>query len=199
MVAAILAVVGMVVYGTFVRGINIWKRVSRPANTEDIGVFFKNITYDLRNGIKLTGLRFRGGRREISIPTRVKHNRKEGIEQTIGKTTYSFDRRRKTLYKSSASYSEVYRRKRGRKRTLAENISSLRFEYYVYDVEKDKYSWVTSWQEQDRAFGEEVEENLPLIVKIEVGIPKGKSDQKFAKTVFVPSGCCWPSDEEESK
>ena len=60
LVAGILVVVGMVVYGTFVRGITIWRRVSQPVSTEDVGLFFKNISYDLRNSFKMAGLKFRG-------------------------------------------------------------------------------------------------------------------------------------------
>jgi prepilin-type N-terminal cleavage/methylation domain-containing protein len=197
LVSALLAVVGMVVYGTFVRGVNIWQRVSQPAGTEDIGLFFKNISYDLSNSFKLTDLKFRGAKRQVSFPTRIKRHSKEGIEDSIGQVTYSFDRRKNELYKSQANYSEVYHKKAGRKRTLAEGISSLQFEYFVYDAERKKYSWVTSWQERDEPFGAEVEENMPLIVKIKVAIPKGEFEQEFVKTVRVPSACCWPMDEEK--
>ena len=199
LVAAILAVVGMVVYGTFVRGINIWRRVSQPAGTEDVGLFFKNISYDLRNSFKMTGLKFRGTKRQVSFPTRIKHHHKGGVEDSVGQVTYSFDRRRSNLYKSQANYSEVYRKKTGRKRILAGGISSLQFEYFVYNAERKKYSWVTSWQDRDEPFGVEVEANLPLIVKIEVGIPKGEFEQKFVKTIFIPSACCWPFIDEPKK
>ena len=199
LVAALLVVVGMVVYGTFVRGINIWKRVSNPVSTEDVGLFFKNISYDLRNSFKIADLKFRGAKRQISFPTRIKHYSKEGVEDSIGQVTYSFDRRKKELYKSQANYSEVYHKKTGRKRMLAEGISSLQFEYFVYDAERKKYSWVSSWQERDEPFGAEVEENLPLIVRVAVGIPKGQFEQKFVKTISIPSACCWPFIGEEEK
>ncbi|MCK5012451.1 MAG: type II secretion system protein [Candidatus Omnitrophica bacterium] len=199
LVTGILAVVGMVVYGTFVRGITIWRRVSQPASTEDVGLFFKNISYDLRNSFKMSGLKFRGGKREISFSTRIRHHDRGETEDSIGQVTYSFDRRKNKLHKSQANYSEIYRKKSGRKRVLAEDISSLQFEYFAYNAERKKYSWVTSWQERDEPFGEEVKENLPLIVKIEVGIPKGEFKQKFVKTVSIPSACCWPFADEEEK
>ena len=66
----------------------------------------------------------------------------------------------------------------------------------MYDPEDKKYSWVSSWQEKDGLFEEEAEDNLPLIVKVEVGIPKGKIDQKFVKRIQIPSACCWPLLEE---
>ena len=199
LVAAILAVVGMVVYGTFVRGVNIWSRVSQPDAAEDVSLFFKNIAYDLRNSFKMTGMAFRGAKTAVSFPTRIKRHNKGGVGDSIGEVAYSFDRRNKELHKSQSSYSEVYRKKPGRKRTLAKGISSLRFEYFIYDPKQMKYSWVSKWQEEDGPFGEEKEENLPLIVKIEVGIPKGHFDQKFVKTVPIPSACCWPFIDEEGK
>ncbi len=45
---AILVVIGMALYGTFASGISIWKRVSQRSVTEDVGLIFKNMSYDLR-------------------------------------------------------------------------------------------------------------------------------------------------------
>lgn len=199
LVAAILAVVGMVVYGTFVRGIDIWQRISQPTGTEDVALFFKNISYDLRNSFQITGIKFRGTKRQISFPTRVRRYHDGSVEDSVGKVTYSFDRKNKALYKSQASYSEIYHNKSGRKRLLAENINFLEFEYFTYDEQKKKYSWVTSWQERDEPFGIEAEENLPLIVKVELGILRDGAEQKFAKTIYIPSACCWPFIDEEGK
>lgn len=198
LVTAILAVVGMVLYGTFASGVNIWRRVSQPSVTEDISLFFKNISYDLRNSFKMTGIKFRGGERQISFPTRIRYHDTDGIEDSIGKVTYSFDRRKGRLYKKQANYSEIYRKKPGRKRMLVEGISSLRFQYFIYDPKEKKYSWGAHWQERDDPFGEEIEDNLPLVVKIEIGIPKkeGQFEQKFVKTVLIPSACCWPFVDE---
>lgn len=200
LVTAILAVVGMAIYGSFASGINIWQRVTQPSEIEDVGLFFKNISYDLRNSFLIDNIRFRGGATQISFPTRIKHHAKGAVEDSIGKVAYSFDRRKKKLHKSQADYSEVYRKKPGRKRLLIEGISSLQFHYFVYDAERKKYSWLTNWQETDEPFGTEAEYNLPLIVKIVVGIPKGDFEKKFVKTVSIPSACCWPFiDEKENE
>ncbi|MBN1870243.1 MAG: hypothetical protein JW847_06700 [Candidatus Omnitrophica bacterium] len=200
LVAAMLAAVGMAVYGAFVRGISIWQRVSQPANTENVGVFFKNISYDLRNSFKMASLKFHGEEARISFPTRIEHHQNEGAEDSIGLVTYSFKRRDKALYKSQADYSTAYLKKPGDERMIADGISSLQFEYYVYDAERKKYSWVTNWQDRDSSFGVEVEKNLPLIVDIEVGVPSDGKEQIFKKSVFIPSACCWPFiDDEENE
>jgi len=196
LVSAILMVVGMALYGTFTSGINIWKRVSQRPVTEDVGLFFKNISYDLRNSFKVENIKFRGGRRHISFPTRIRRRDGEKLKDSIGQIAYSFDRKKGEVYKKQASYSEVYRKKSGRKRVLAEGISSLQFQYFIYDSEREKYSWVTNWQERDDPFGAEEEDRLPLIVRIEIGIPKEKFEQKFVKTVSIPSACCWPLIDE---
>lgn len=192
LVTVILTVVGMAVYGAFANGINIWKRVTRRPVTEDVYVFFKNISYDLRNSFKITGIKFRGGGSRVSFPTRIKYRDNEGVEDSVGEVVYSFDRRKKTLYKQRANYSEIFVKKQGRKTALIEGVSSLHLRYFIYDPEDKKYSWVTSWQESDELFGAETEERLPLIVRIEIGIPMGRAEQKFVKTVPIPSACCWP-------
>jgi len=75
-------------------------------------------------------------------------------------------------------------------------VSSLSFKYFVYDSERKKYLWVTSWQESDISFGRQIEESLPLIVRIEVGILGEKGEQKIVKNIAVPSACCWPFIED---
>ena len=196
LVTAILAVIGMAVYGTFSNGINIWKKVTEDSVAENINLFFERISFDLRNSFKLTGIRFKGERTQVSFPSRVKYIGENGIENTIGQITYSLDGRKKTLKRKEENYSEVYNKKAGSTRILSENISSLKFKYYVYDANYKKYSWVTHWQERDETFGIQVEEQLPLIVKVEVGIPSEKGEQIFVKTVQLPTGCCWPFDGE---
>ena len=75
---------------------------------------------------------------------------------------------------------------------MSEAISSLNFRYFIYDSGKKKYKWVTSWQESDETFGRQIEESLPLIVRVEVTIPNERGEQKYVKNVAIPSACCWP-------
>lgn len=195
-VTAILAVVGMALYGTFANGINIWKKVTQESVTEDVNLFFEKISHELRNSFKMTGMEFRGGKSRVSFPTKIKHKSEAGVELLVKQVTYAFDKRKKTLKRTLVDYSEHYRKRPGREQILAQDISSLRLQYFVYEPEEKKYSWVTHWQEKENPFGKEVEESLPLIVRIEVGIPKGRFEQKFVKTVSIPSACCWPFVDE---
>ena len=197
LVTAILAVIGMAVYGTFSNGLNIWEKVTEDSVEEDIYLFFEKISVDLRNSFKLTGLRFKGGKTKVSFPSMIKYKGEDGLENTIGEVTYYIDRKKKALMRREANYSEIYRKKPGSVRMLSENISSLQFKYYVYEEKYKKYAWVTDWQLSDEYFGEVVEETLPLVVKIEIGIPGEKGEQKFVKTVQLPMGCCWPFEDDE--
>jgi len=192
LVTAILSVTGLAVYGTFASGISIWKTITQESACEDINIFFEKISFDLRSSFKLTGLRFRGGENKVSFPVKIKTSGDDGIKNSIGEVTYSYDWRKRTLNKRQATYGEAYRKKSGKKSILQEEVSSLNFQYFVYDPDKKDYSWVTSWQEEDLTLGRQVEENLPLIVRVEVGIPKESGEQKFVKNVAIPSACCWP-------
>jgi len=197
LVTAILAVIGMAVYGTFSNGVNIWKKVTEDNVVEDVNLFFEKISVDLRNSFKLTGIRFKGGRTQISFPSRMKYRGKDGIENTIGQVSYSLDKKREVLKRTKKNYSEVYLKGAGSSQILSENIKSLQFQYYIYDENYKKYSWVTRWQERDDTFGIQVEEKLPLIVKIKIGIPSENGEQTFVKTVQLPTGCCWPFSVDE--
>ena len=86
LVTAILAVIGMAVYGTFSNGLNIWEKVTEDSVEEDIYLFFEKISVDLRNSFKLTGLRFKGGKTKVSFPSMIKYRSKEkDINETRGK------------------------------------------------------------------------------------------------------------------
>ena len=196
LVMVILGVVGLAVYGTFANGLNIWKRITQQNQPEDINVFFEKITFDLRNSFKLTGIRFRGGKTRIAFPTRTKYIDDEQLKESIGQVTYAFNGRMKTIDQSEASYSDVFYKREGKKRILANDIRSLRFEYYKFDPDKKEYAWVSSWQEEDQSFGLETAEQLPLIVKVELAVENGGREVEYVRTIPVPSACCWPMDGE---
>jgi len=197
LVTSMLAVIGLTLYGTFTNGINIWKTVTQESTTEDISLFFEKISHDLRNSFKMTGVRFKGGKHEVSFPARIKYKGDDGLVDSIGRVTYSYDRRKKALKKEEMNYNQIFKKKPGLDRVLTEAASSLNFKYFVYDSEKKDYSWVTSWQESDETFGRQIEESLPLIVRVEVGIPGERGEQKFVKNIALPSACCWPFIDEE--
>lgn len=196
LVTSIVAVIGMVVYGTFANGMSIWRKVTEETQAEDINLLLDKIAFDLRNSFQLTGLRFKGEGRRVSFPAQMKYQDQGELKNTIGRVSYYVDRRKKTLVRNEANYSEVFRRKQGTDRVLSENISSLKFRYFIYDEQRKVYMWVDQWQDQEEAFGLKTEERLPLIVQVEVGIPGDKKEQTFVRTVKIPSGCCWPLEEE---
>lgn len=199
LVTVILAVIGLSLYGTFANGVNIWKKITSPSVTEDVSLFFEKISYDLRNSFKITGLKFRGGQTEMSFPTKIKsYDAPVGFKDSIGRVTYSFNRHKKTIIQDRADYSEVYLNKSVPGRILVQGVSFLDFEYYVFDAQQKKYSWVTNWQERDDSFGIQAEDNIPLMVRIELGLIKNGLEQKFVKLVSIPSACCWPFVEEQN-
>lgn len=200
LVAGMLGVIGLSVYGTFANGIIIWKRVTQETATEDLTLFFEKVTFDLRNTFKLTGVRFRGERHKVTFPVRVHIKGEEGVAPSIGEVSYYFDGRNKALIREELNYSQIFRQRPGTKRVVAGEIQSLDFEYYVYDANKKQYSWVSHWQDRDETFGIEVEEQLPLIVRIMVGVHDAneKNIRTLNRTVQVPSACCWPLAKEDS-
>src|SRR3989338_2281677 len=133
LVMVILGVVGAAIYGTFANGINIWKRVTQQTQTEDINLFFEKLSFDLRNSFVYTGIKFRGGRSKVIFPTRMKVSDGTEIKDTIGQVTYSFNRRKRTLNQNVADYSDVYYKKPGKERVLAEEVNSLQFDYFVFE------------------------------------------------------------------
>jgi prepilin-type N-terminal cleavage/methylation domain-containing protein len=194
LVMVILGIVGLAIYGTFANGLNIWKRITQQTQTEDINLFFEKITFDLRNSFKLAGVKFRGGRTEIRFPHRTKYVDDEKIKDSIGQVTYSFNSRKKTIDKSEASYSDIFYNREGTRRVLAEKIQSLRFAFFIFDPRDKQYAWVTSWQEKDQPLGIVIEENLPLIVRVELSVEDDGREIKYVRTIPLPSACCWPME-----
>ncbi len=188
LVSAILSVIGIAVYTALSNGIRLWKRINQEAPQEDISIFFVKISYDLRSLVKHSAASFSGGPDSISFPTFVVSETEEGImKRDLGMVSYYFGKEENVVSREQSNYSQIYLSKPGPARRLLKGVDSLTFRYYCYDPENEEYIWLDAWNADEAPPGVNVDESLPLSVKVEIGLD-GYQDEKFCAIVPVPVG-----------
>ena len=174
-VTAMLSIVSLVVYATLNNGIKIWQRINQEIPVEDMDIFFEKFASDLRNSLKITGITFSGEEDGFEFATLVNSQRLE--KTTVGKVKYKYDYSKSEIMREQMDYSNIYNSESGIGRTAARNIKSMKFNYYIYDDEKQEYIW------RDEYTGQQ---GLPAAVRIELELKNNDQTNKFTKTVSIP-------------
>ena len=182
LVVLTMAIVSLAVYSLLNNGIKIYKRLNKLVPEEGLDIFFDKFSLDLKNSFNFSGINFSGGQDSFEIATLVsslKLNKK-----TVGKVIYSYDRAKKTISRQLRDFSELSSGKEGVVTDSIKDVRYLKFYYYLYDNEKNAFSWKEVW---DR-------ENPPLAVRVELELDpeNGLQNKKFVKTVGISaSNCLW--------
>lgn len=173
-VTAMLSVISLALYSTFSNGIKIWQKVNQNIPTEDVDIFFEKFTSDLRNSLKMTGISFVGEEDKVEFATLV--NSQKLQKTTVGEIKYRFNYGKGEIVRQKMDYSDIYNGEGGLGETLLQNVKSVKFQYYIYDTEKQRYLWQDEW----------VKQGLPLAVRVEVELKNDGQTSKFIKTVNIP-------------
>lgn len=173
-VTAMLSIISLALYSTFSNGIKIWQKINQDIPAEDVNIFFEKFTSDLRNSLKIAGISFVGGEDEIEFATLV--NSKKLQKTTIGEIKYKFNSGEGEIIRQKMDYSDVYNGEDGMREALLQKVKSMKFQYYCYDTEKQRYLWQGEW----------VKQGLPLAVRVEVELKNDGQASKFTKTVNIP-------------
>lgn len=177
LVAMMLAVVSLAIYNVLSNGVKIWQRIHKSITAEDVDIFFEKFTSDVRNSARFKTIRFFGDGENLGFATLV--NSTSLAKRIVGEVRYSFNPYSWKVRRERRDYSQLYLGERGSSQELLTNAKALKFRYYAYDVEKKEYVWQDEWQK----------ENLPLAVRVEVGI-KNDNEQAdiYTRTVSMPVG-----------
>lgn len=199
MTAGLSAFVGVTLYSAFANGINIWQKILQDMDAEDVNIFLEKTARDLRGSFQFQGIAFRGTSDQMSFPVLMQSRGRDGVKKEIGEAVYTFHPKTGEVGRRYRNYSDVYQEKMGREEKLIGRIRTLEFQYYYYDLEQKNYFWAPSWQEQEKALGQEEKEILPVAVRIRVGIQGEGGPEEFVKTVSIPSGCCAVEEDEDEQ
>ncbi len=172
-VTAMLSVVSMALYATLNNGIRIWQKVNHEIPAQEVDIFFEKFASDLKNSVKVTNISFSGNEDGFELPTLVNSRR---LGRTVGKVQYKFNYSQYGATRRQMDYSDIYNGEGGTEEVLINNVKSLKFQYYIYDSEKQEYLW------QD----EQIKQALPLAIKIELELKNNDQTNKFTKTVSIP-------------
>ena len=186
LVAVILSIIGLSVYGAFNNGIKVWKRIVKNITQEDVSIFFDKISRDLRNTFQYSGVKFEGTAESITFPALVVSD--EQVDG-IGCVSYFVDSHKNTVNRTQMDYSQIYRDITPTARKLVNNIEKLTFQYYYDDSDAGQFYWKSSWEEEE-------EKKLPLAVRIQIEFYEDGRKNDVIQTVFIPV-CKIPETFEE--
>jgi len=174
-VTVTLSVISLAIYATFNNGIKIWQKINKQIPEEDLTIFFDRFSSDLKNSFKFTGLTFSGKEDELEFATIL--NSPALHKRTVGKVVYFYDPYEKILNREEKDFSQIYENKKGSIQQSIRDVKSLRFRYYFYDAERKEYLWQDEWESEE----------LPLAVRIQLELEYGTENNKFVKTVNIPT------------
>lgn len=174
LVITLLSVVSLAMFAVFNNGIKIWQRINKQLPQEDIAIFLDKFNRDLRNSFEFEGIKFTGGRQEISFATLVS-SRQLGC-RTVGRVTYSYQPFEARLSRRQDDFSQAFSSQENEFSQPLNNIKSLKFQYYFYNQDAKEYLWLDDWGK----------DSLPLAVRIELETGDTGQIRKFTQTVGLP-------------
>ncbi len=174
-VSAMIPVISFAIYASFNNSIKIWQRINKEIPGEDLNIFFDKFALDLRNSFRFSGIKFLGKENEVEFAAIVSSQRLEKI--AVGKVIYSYDTKNSTVTREQKDFSHIYNNESGLIRQVLNDIKSLKFHYYFYNVQDKEYFWLEEW----------FNEALPLAVRVELEIKQGGRINKFIRTVSIPA------------
>ncbi len=171
-----LSVISVAIYATFSAGIKIWQKTNNALPQEDVNIFCEKLEIDLRNSFQFTDIDFIGGRDKLSFPSIVSSRRLD--MRTIGEVTYLYKHYEGTVTRERRDFSHISRDNDGIKQDILEGVRYLKFKYYFFDKQNKKYVWESEY----------VNKRPPAAVRVEVGFKDYIENDKFIKTVYIPTG-----------
>lgn len=171
-----MTVLALAIYSTLSSGVKIWQRLGSEVSAEDVDIFFEKLTADLRSAVVYKAIDFSGEEDGFSLPALVASQRLN--IKTVGKVEYSFDSGKKIVRRSVTDFSGISREESPTTiQEVLRDVTSLRFEYYVYDKALKQYLWQSGWSEK-----------VPIAIKVELEMERDGKSVNFAQTVGIPIG-----------
>lgn len=205
-VAAIAAIISLAVMAAFASGINIFSRIETSTSVKaGVLLALERIERDIRNSFSYKDIGFTGEAGKIVFPGMVRRSGEKGrLEESLGAVSYYVADNEKipTLFREERPYPLAVKGGSANKGTAAAIIpvEYIRFSYYKYDKESRTYSWAEYWDtskdKPDDQSGTEIkkplissigdmEEKLPLAVKIEISYNDGGRARSLGRSVFL--------------
>ncbi|HOW36417.1 MAG TPA: hypothetical protein PL155_08410 [Candidatus Omnitrophota bacterium] len=182
LVIGLLAAISIAVYSAFSGGLKVWQRAKGALAQEDIMIFLDKISYDLRNSLMYSQIRFEGKPQSISFgaivrtPVDLKKNPKgDDYTDEIGKVEYYFDGNKKNMYRRQANYSQAINHRFSKEYLLSKDITSLKFQYYY----RSGATYVLK---------ENAKDILPSCVRIDLEFKDRKDRRNIVRLVNIPKG-----------
>ncbi|MBI3322557.1 MAG: prepilin-type N-terminal cleavage/methylation domain-containing protein [Candidatus Omnitrophica bacterium] len=179
---ALVAVVGLTVFGVFSGGMNIWERVQGTGSRDRlVELTLEQVRRDLCGARFFEPVGFEGAYDEISFPSLVTMTYKRGKQEfeveEPGRVGYWFNSIQGTLARSEHGYRLTRRyRLRDSRRPVLLGVRRVRFSYAKLKSDGKEVEWSGRWEPAD---------GHPAAVKIEIGYLDETTQQERNRSLLV--------------
>lgn len=184
---SLVALVSLGIYGLFDSGIRVMKKVSRPVSEEHIHFFLEKFSHDFQNLFSYTGIPFQGEANSASFATAIQTHSDLGGDEGIGRVTYVYDEKDKTIYRKQLNVSEFYEaiedgieNELDHAEGVLTQIASCRFQYYRFNPADQSYLWEQAWDQLGENKG------LPAAIQIDFSFVDDGEEYDVSRTITIP-------------
>lgn len=182
LVVSLVAGISITLYHSLVNGLKVWQKSQLLVAEEDVAVFFDKISFDLKNAVLMSNLRYYGHSTQFGFPAIVKtladpnstFTQGEYVDQ-IGSVEYYFDSFQKTMNRRAANYSLALNRRFGLESTLIHSVSNATFKYYYFS-------------DQGESISDVVLDVIPIGVEIEIELDGQGAKKILKRYIEIPIG-----------
>jgi prepilin-type N-terminal cleavage/methylation domain-containing protein len=179
---SLVSVIGMTLYSSLASGINVARRITRPASDEDLAIFFEKISREVANSFPYSEIPFQGDELQFSFPTLIRSEKPIEFDSTVGRVTYLYESSSNRLSRRQENVSQVHEEEESKSGPVLRDVTSLSFQYFVLDSSTKEYLWSEEWDsvEQDG--------KLPLAVQMTLEYSDEGKKRELVRTIPIPTG-----------
>lgn len=182
LVAALVAGISIAVANAFANGLKLWKKADELTRQTQSGVFFQQLSQDLRQAVQIKTIPFKGSVDQIEIPTFVTRIAgaiddlgQERLVQQIGAVRYRYDAARQVIVRSTASYGEFFNRQFTSEIVVCSHVKQADFSYIIS-------------AEKGTKMIDRIDNQVPIAVNVKIVLEEARESVELARYCPIPIG-----------
>lgn len=174
-VASLLGIISLAVYGALSGGVSISKKLSSEKFSNDLMLAWKRLQKDLRGQLKYRSIPFVGEEEEMSFPSLVSTEERDSGQprhDEVGRMRYHHDRSCHCICREKRTYVDLIKGIERDCFPVFSSVADVSFEYYGQEGEGPG-SWRSEWRQ----------DSPPMAVRLKLTL-EGENERQF--TTLLP-------------
>ncbi|MGE5280583.1 MAG: type II secretion system protein GspJ [Deltaproteobacteria bacterium] len=184
--AALMAVVGLVVFKTFASGLRLWQRQDEGAPAREAAFFFERVQRDIENGCRYGAWVFWGNATQVEFPGYAGSLLIDSVRvPSPARVRYAWEEAAGAVGRVVVSLTDDLQGAVGAGRPVLSGVERFDFSYYFLDPQRKEYVWAPQWPPGDVALKDDAR---PLAVRVEMTLRRKKKTYDAVRIFSLPLG-----------